>query len=161
MKNWIIPEFEDLSYDAKNFAEWNSIRSRFNVTKNNIKHGRVLNLRSTTALDNMLVETFNLIGQPFVDNDYGWFVWNHKDEYKSVFDNIKIRQIHQGTLIGYNMSLKYNAKTVAFTEKMKNFDRFTQHCMIENKPWSYDEYVSWKSQIELDRMMEEEYRKLY
>lgn len=170
MKNWIIPEFKELTKDVELFAEWKRLHRRFGVTEKNIQAGWIVNIRETPMLDNMLSSAMCLTGvghkfknrpEYFESSSQGdSIMWNtsHKGSYN------KNREF-QDTLIGYHHSLQLNGKTIAFIKKLENADRFTQHCILSNKEWCYDTWDNWMESIiddrYLDDLMESEYGSVY
>lgn len=137
--------------DVQLTVEFNRIK-RFELKAKDLRAGRVLNVRATTQLDNMLVEVFDLRGRPWVEvNKYKTpglsttrcLKYTHGPQRK--FLDGKRDSIHVSTLVGYNRSFRYNTKTIVFFEKLKNASRFQQWCLLRNKPFTkdtYDDYIA-------------------
>ena len=168
MRNhWTIPAFEDLTFDAVFFARANAMR-RFLLNRKTAKAGWVLNVRATTALDNMLSQIFQLKGRPTGKdiNPLGpvgqkstcvgarWMRWEADTVYKDYWSGKPKKRrdvMHLGTLFDCNITYELNAKTASFVEELKTKDRFTQHCIIRNAPWTFEEYCEWVEDIERNR----------
>ena len=177
MRDWIIPSFEELHQDVQFFVRANALR-RFLLTQKTAKAGWVLNVRDTTALDNMIAQPYKLVGKPtgkdidprfpdsksnfvgmslmrwdaYTPRASGWF---GKGEIE-----LKRDVIYVGTLFSYNISYHHNAKTVAFVNELKNRDRFTQHCIINNLEWNRETYDEWVYKIEQDRDWDAQMREM-
>lgn len=177
MRDWTIPSFEELHQDVQFFVRANSLR-RFLLTKKTAKAGWVLNVRDTTALDNMIAQPYKLVGKPtgkdidpitpVVKSTCVGARWMRWDAYtprdRRWFGNgeieLKRDVMHVGTLFSYNICYQHNAKTVAFVNELKKRDRFTQHCIINNLVWNRETYDEWVYKIEQNRDWDAQMREM-
>lgn len=165
--HWTIPAFADLKQDVEFFVRANAMR-RFLLNRKTARHGWVLNVRATTALDNMLSAIYQLKGRPtgkdidpigpvgIKSSCVGarWMRWEADTVYNDYWSKKPVKRrdvMHLGSLFDYNISYKLNAKTAAFIKELETRDRFTQHCIIRNKPWTEDEYNDWVEDIMRNR----------
>lgn len=165
MRDWIIPEFFMLTKDVELFA----LAAKLERFKMNEKSGAgwYINLRATTALDNMLISIQRLDGvrYKFKNEPTATKNTSQGESWVRKSNRNYNRYEWESTLFGYNVAYEHNGKTVAFAEKLSKCDRFTQHCILKGKPWTFEEYTEWKDKILDDRYWDEmwtrEVRKAY
>lgn len=120
--------------------------------------GFVINVRSTPGLDNCLTETIRIGGRPTLKK--GRFVTagtmvfsNCVAYYNNDQPTCYKTEEYVDTLIGYHITFKYNSKVKAFLEKLRQADRFQQHCIINNVEYTLDNFNSYKSNVFFDMEM--------
>lgn len=117
--------------------------------------GLVINVRSTQALPNCYIQTFQINRKPEVKK--GAFVEPGSLVLKnciSFYDGFEPRgrptDEHVSVLIGYHITFKYNSKVLAFLEKLKQADRFQQYCIINSVEYTLDNFKAYESSVMFD-----------
>lgn len=120
--------------------------------------GLVINVRGTQALDNCLIEVLCINGRPQVKR--GRFVEPGALVFKNCLNfpqcagyTTRVTEEYVSVLIGYHISFKYNTKVKTFLEKLKQADRFQQHCIINNVEYTLANFEAYRSSVLFDMNM--------
>lgn len=129
-----------------------------------LKHGWMINIRETGSLSNCLVEKFLIVGKPWKDKDFPsetrkpWQV-----EVSLEAEKKKCRYISQenkvleyiSTLCTHNHGYRHNSKVQQFVELLIRSDRFQQHCVLNNRPYTEEEFNHWRFSQHMQKDMDE------
>ena len=123
--------------------------------------GLVVNLRSTYALSNCWWDVYQLNGKPRKYRS-GWMT-------SYVYDKAPVMQYERlvipprmfvGTLIKYNAAFKFNFKVIEFIKKLEKADRFQQECIINERPYTEEEFERYRAMIESDLVLSRQLREI-
>lgn len=149
---------------------YNRIRKFEIKKKEDLKHGVYVNVRETIALRNIYCPVIRLDGRYMDDGCNGWLIHirasqltDQYDTYSVTRNGVKLKGkqaerhklktdgyvgggMYVDTMIRHNRSFKYNTKVVQFFELLKTYPLFQQHCILNNKAYTrenYDEFVNY------------------
>ena len=174
--NCIIPVFG--KQDVELLLAYHRVK-RFQIkNEKDLRDGTVVNVRETIALKNCLIAVIRLhgyrtkasynLGLIYRDsftlkqssapvNAANVVEWYRAPVGKTPFASKKERRgllfgdIHCDTLLKQNISFKYNTKVMQFLELLAKADRFQQHCILNNKKYTLDNYHKWTEIVLLER----------
>ena len=66
-----------------------------------------------------------------------------------------------GTLIKYNAAFKFNFKVIEFIKKLKKADRFQQECIINERPYTEEEFERYRAMVKSDLVLSRQLRELW
>lgn len=122
--------------------------------------GLVINVRGTPALENCWVEALYINGRPRVKK--GKFVSKGTLIFKNCVtcapnlpDKYRKNDVYVDTLITYHVCFKYNSKVKAFLEKLRQADRFQQHCIINNVQYTLYNFEAYLQAVLFDMQISE------
>lgn len=146
--------------------------------KEDLKHGMYINVRETIALDNIICPIIRLDGRYMRDKTLKSLIHVRACEVGQKYDSYKVRKdgvelkgkqaehhklkteayvgggMFVDTMISYNRSFKYNTKVVQFFELLKTYPRFQQHCILNNKAYTRDNYDEFVNYVEDQKAQE-------
>lgn len=132
-----------------------------------LKHGWYYNIRCTMALPNAYTEKYLVTGTPRRDKDYcskpfPWIVAvaeKHERFKGNYIPQDKPVTTYADTLFSYNHAYKLNSKVEHFVELLIRADRFQQWCLLEDRPYTRDEFEDFRFQQlheqEMNRLMDD------
>lgn len=115
--------------------------------------GLVVNLRSTYALSNCWWDVYQLNGKPRKYRS------RRQTSPSYVYDKAPRMQYERlvisprmfvNTLILYNATFKFNFKVIEFIKKLKKADRFQQECIINERPYTEEEFERYRAMVDLE-----------
>lgn len=120
--------------------------------------GPIINVRGTPALENCYIEPLFINGRPELNKgefaNSGSLVFKNCVRYYDRPDCLhRVKEEYVSVLIGYHISFKYNTKVKAFLEKLKQADRFQQHCIINNVEYTLDNFKAYESSVLFDMQL--------
>jgi len=126
-----------------------------------LKHGWHYNIRCTMALSNAFTEKFLVTGTPHRDKDYCSkpFPWiatlaeKHERFKGNYVPQDSPVTIYADTLFHYNHAYKLNSKVEKFVEMLIRADRFQQWCLLEDRPYTRDEFEDFRLRQLQERVM--------
>lgn len=173
-------EVEEFSHqDMDLVMAYNRIRKFEVKKKEDLKHGMYLNARETIALRNIYCPIIRLDGRYMRDKTLKSLIHVRACEVGQKYDSYKVRKdgvelkgkqaerhklkteayvgggMFVDTMIRGNRSFRYNTKVVQFFELLKTYPRFQQHCILNNKAYTRENYDQFVSDVEYEQALSE------
>ena len=171
-----VEEFSHQDMDL--VMAYNRIRKFEIKKKEDLKHGVYVNVRETIALCNIYCPIIRLDGRYKQFRDDKNLIHIRASQLNDQYDAYSVRRdgvklkgkqaerhklktagyvvggVYVATMIGYNRSFKYNTKVVQFLELLKTYPRFQQHCILNNKAYTRDNYNEFVNYVEDQKAQE-------